>query len=155
MKTRLNILSLVLDDDVEILEIIEGLLKEHGITGYKLFTKYTDLLEQINGDVYVCVIDHFLTGGVTGLDVCKIIKENSKDSYVIIMTGQQDIKVVIEYLNSCADKYIDKHQRDYLDLLIKYVNEGLEIAKNRLEEIEILSQKREDLKQRRLRDGGL
>lgn len=149
MTARLNILSLVLDDDTEILEIIEGLLKQHGIINYKLFTKYTDLLEQISGGIYVCVLDHFLTGGKTGLDVCKTIKENSKDSYVIVMTGQQDIKVVIDYLNSCADKYIDKNRKDYLDLLIKYMSEGLEIAKNRLEEVEILLQKRSELKQRR------
>lgn len=149
MTTRLNILSLVLDDDRDILELIEGLLKQHGITSYKLFTKYTDLLEQVNGGIYVCVIDHYLSGGKTGLDVCKRIKESSKDSYVIVMTGQHDIKVVIDYLNSCADKYIDKSLPNYLDLLIKYMNEGLEIAKNRLEEIEILVQKREELKQRR------
>lgn len=153
MTTRLNILSLVLDDDAEILEIIEDLLMQHGIVNYKLYTNYTDLLEQINGGIYVCVLDHFLSGGKTGLDVCQTIKEKSKDSYVIVMTGQTNIDVVISYLNNCADKYIDKSRRDYLELLIKYMNDGLEIAKNRLEEVEILQQKREELKKRRQQYG--
>jgi DNA-binding NtrC family response regulator len=149
MEQTINILSFVLDDDADILELIEGLLKENGIHNYRLFSTEKELFDNLTKDIHVCVIDHYLPSAKTGLQVCKEIKSISPDSFVIVMTGQQDTNVVIDYLNACADKYIDKNRKDHLLLLIDYLNVGLEQAKKRLDEITILQQKRERIKERR------
>lgn len=149
MSKSLNIFFFGLDDDRDLLELMEDLIKKIGIENYKLFTSYKHFIEEMTDGIHVCVIDHLLGAGMTGIDICNEIKRRNADSYVIVMTGQRNFDVVVEYLNSCASKYIDKNRRDYLELFEKYVTMGLETAKKRLEEIEILEQKREEIRERR------
>lgn len=135
---NVNIFSFVLEDDIDDLNLIKELLQLHGITNYKLFQNENDLYKHLTGDISVCILDHYLMGGATGLDVCRKIKEKSVDSYIIVMTGQYDRKVVIDYLNIGADKYIDKNDDDRFAKLRMYLNEALAYASRRLEEISIL-----------------
>lgn len=135
---NVNIFSFVLEDDVDDMELIKELLQAHGIKNYKLFQQENDLYKHLTGDISVCILDHRLRGGVTGLDVCKKIRELSHDSYIIIMTAQQDRKVVIDYLNIGADKYIDKNDADRFDKLRNCLNDALAYASKRLEEMSVL-----------------
>ena len=144
-----NIFSFVLENDIDDLYIIEGLLKKHNITNYKLFQKTKDLLENLTADIHIILIDHYLEGGLLGTDVCKEIKKISKDSFVIIVTGQTSMDIVIEYLNSCANKYINKNRPGYLEKLKEFLDDGLAHAVARVNEINTLTTMRQEIKERR------
>jgi DNA-binding response OmpR family regulator len=141
----------VLDDDQEVLEIIEGLLKKHSIQHYRLFTSTGEFLRYLTADIHVCVIDHYLPDGITGVEICKEIKAVSPNSYIIIISGQDSKDVVIQYLNACADKYVDKAKPGHLETLIEYLNEGLVKAKQRVEDVELLQRLRRSSEERRKR----
>ncbi len=149
MEATVNILSFVLDDDQEELDLIKEMLDKHEMTNYTLFTDPDKFMNNITADIHICIIDHFLPRGKTGLDLCKEIKRVSKDSFVTIITGQTSKDVIIDYLNNCADKYVDKSEDCYLDKLRKFMIEGMEYAQRRLDEIETLKMKREEIKNRR------
>lgn len=138
MDLKVKILSYVLEDDTEMLEMIERLMKAANINEYELFTKPEDMLMHIQSDIVLAAIDHYLDGKFSGLDILKEIKRRNPNSYVIIMTGQQNCKVVIEYLNSGANKYVDKNEKDYLSKLIEYMMEGLQEVGKRIDFINFL-----------------
>lgn len=144
-----NIFSFVLEDDIDDLQLIEESLKKHGIKNYKLFQNTEDLFNNLTSDIHIVLLDHFLSGGLTGIDVCKKIREVSKDSFIIIISAQQSKDVVIEYLNACADKYIDKSKPGYMHQLREYLDAGLDHAVERLREIETLIKMRKEINERR------
>ncbi|GEO08781.1 response regulator [Segetibacter aerophilus] len=136
--TSVNILTYILEDDVEIHEVINDLLKANGIVNFKLYDDPAEFLENLSADINICVIDHTLKSGINGIDVIKAVKARNKRSYVIVMTGQVSYKIVAEYLNLKADKYIDKNITDedgrymYLDELIVSISEGISEAGRRV-----------------------
>lgn len=133
MEMKVKILSYVLEDDRETLDMIEDLLKANGISDYELFTKSEDMLIHIQGDIVLCVLDYYLDGRLSGLDILKEIKKRNSYSYIIVMSGQANCKIVIDCLNAGANKYIDKNEPDYLNKLIEYMLEGLQEARKRFE----------------------
>lgn len=144
----LNIIFFVLDDDKDLLQLMEELIKKNGITNYKLFTHHEEFMQAITDDIHVCVIDHFLTGGLTGIHICHEIKRRNKDSFVIVMTGQRSFDVAIEYLNTCANRYIDKGKDNYLQLFEEYMNVGLKVAKERIIELQYINERMKKIESR-------
>jgi DNA-binding NtrC family response regulator len=151
MDTTVNILTYILEDDVEIHDLINQLLKEHGITRFHIYDDPVSFMEDLTADINICVIDHTLKSGLTGIDVIKAVKEKNKRSYVIVMTGQVSYQVVVEYLNLKADKYIDKNEVDrygkltYLDDLVTAILDGFKEAERRVAFVKYLGETLEKL----------
>jgi DNA-binding NtrC family response regulator len=151
MQTSVNILTYILEDDVEIHDLIRQLLKEHGIAQFHIYDDPVSFMNDLTADINICVIDHTLKSGLTGVDVIKAVKEKNKRSYVIVMTGQVSYKVVAEYLNLKADKYIDKNEIDstgeltYLDNLVTAILDGFKEAERRVAFVKYLGETLEKL----------
>lgn len=128
---EVNILSYVVDDDPDTLLLIEQLLSANNIKNFHVFTKAEDFLSHINSEIIVCVIDYYLSSGLTGIDVLKAAKAKNKSSFVIIISGSENYKTVIESLNAGADRYIDKNNPNYLTKLVEYMQEGFMEAQRR------------------------
>lgn len=128
---EVSILSYIVDDDPDTALIVEQLLASNGIKNFHVYTKAEELLSNINSDIIVCVIDYYLSAGLTGIDVLKQVKNKNKGSFVIIISGSQDYKTVMESLNAGADRYIDKNNKNYLTKLVEFMQEGLTEAKKR------------------------
>lgn len=133
--TSVNILTYILEDDQEMHEIIKELLEANGIVegNYDITHDPSIFLQHLNSDINICVIDHRLNSNVTGLDIIKEVKKKNEDSYVIIITGQIDYRVVVKYLREGADDYVDKNDSDYLDDLVSAILKGFVKAKQRIE----------------------
>lgn len=129
----LHILTYILEDDIEVQEIIQNLIDETGIRNVKMYTSPKEFLAELTNEISICVIDHFLPDGLTGLDVIKAVKEKNEYSYVIIMTGQDSKNVAVKYINAGVDKYIDKDDGDYLKRLIEKLKTGFAVAQKRIE----------------------
>lgn len=122
---RLNIATLVLDDDKDILMFIEEALEDNHITNYKLFHEDVSFLEQITENMHILVIDHHLNSGLTGLDVMERAIRKNPNVFVIAMSGTGDPELIAAYLNGGCNRFILKSHRDYLDKLVKYIKEGI------------------------------
>lgn len=143
MNATASILTYVLEDDSDVLDIIKEMLHENGITQYSLFTSPTDFLKDLNSDINICVIDHYLTGGLDGIQVIKEIKAKNEFSYVIIMSGQKNFDVAVAYLNNGAEKYVDKTKPKYLETLIQELQTGFKIADRRIRIVKALESQKE------------
>src|ERR1700743_3341197 len=94
----LNIVTLILDDDPSILDLIEHTLKKSGITKYKVFSSDASFVDELSDNMHILVIDHFLSKGLTGLDVMKRAIKKNRNVFVIAMSGTSDPHIVVDYV---------------------------------------------------------
>ena len=80
-----------------------------------------ECLDNLSWSPDVIILDHELPG-MTGLETLKEIRKAGKDTNVIVITDQDDIKIAIEYVNLGITKYINKsHESKPIVKLISYV----------------------------------
>ena len=99
--------ALLVDDDSNILEILGEYLEKKGFS----ITKASDgreALEALKKNRFDCVITDLNMPGPNGLAVLKEAKIINPDMIVIIATGNQDFKSVVEALHLGSDGYLLK-----------------------------------------------
>ena len=109
---------LLIDDDKDLLEVTQGLLKKRGYE-VSIETNWEDALAKIETfKPQIILLDVFLNG-VDGLEICKQIKSmpNTKDIPVLIFSAYPRVaeSVIYEY---GADDFIEK-PFDVNDLIAK------------------------------------
>ena len=99
---------LLVDDNIDILTYISGLLKKH----YKVYSTDNgsdgiDLAKRKYPDL---IISDIMMDGIDGYALCKQIKQNISTSHipVILLTAKKGIESKIKGLETGADAYIEK-----------------------------------------------
>ena len=84
--------TLVVDDDVDVLEFVAALLGRagHEVTTAKDGLEAFDLL--LTEDFDLCVLDHELPG-LTGLEVASAFRESGKDTRLLLVSGLTRLKL--------------------------------------------------------------
>lgn len=121
MTEKAIILTYILEDDKVTGELIAEILKNNSIVDYKIFDNSSEFFTALTPEVQICVIDHYLGEKLTGLEVMKIVLAKNPDCFVIIVTGQGNHDVVVDFLNYGAWKYVKKSNPKYLNELVDYV----------------------------------
>jgi len=128
----INIMTYVLDDNQTVVKLIEQAFKNVGILNYRTFQDEIEFLTCLNDDVHVAVIDYVLKGEINGLQVAvKLLEENPR-CYVIIMSSQESNKVIIEFMNAGAWKYVQK-EGNYILEVVSYVQKAAQLIKKDIE----------------------
>lgn len=140
----INITVFVLDDQEHVVNVISALFNKEGLSNHKVFTSAEDFFEELNEDVHVAVIDYFLPGKMNGLQVCKKLLSFNPSCFIIIMSAQTDMGVVVEFINSGANRYIEK-KGDYLAKLVQFTKEGIAHVRADMEFIYKLLEKQKSL----------
>lgn len=110
MKTPLNIQIFAIDDDKSMTDLLGEIFKMNNIENYKLFNNPHELLDSLTDDVHICIVDYILNYEMNGLDLIKEIVKKNPHCWFIMLSGQSDKKVIIEYLNSVyGSRYIEKN----------------------------------------------
>lgn len=163
IEPTINIGTFILEDDIEMHEVMRQTLEESGYNrDYHITHDPEIFLSKLSdADINICVLDHILNSVYTGLDIIKKVKQKNKWSYVIVMSGQAKLNIGIQYLNEGANKYIDKNWSEtelkemlkncpkklqhptYLDILVKYLKEAFEEAKERVAIVKFLAKSME------------
>lgn len=137
-----NIVTFVLDDHPLVLTVIDNEFKKAGIDNYRLFDNPEQFLSQMNENVHIAVIDYLLgDSAMNGVEVCKKLLEKNPRCYIIIMSGQVSIDVVIDMLNAGAKKYVAKWKKNYESEVVEFVRTGIKTIERDLEYYGILLQK--------------
>ena len=98
---------LVVDDSLNMLEIIRRNLSNKGFVVYTV-TNVMDaisFLEKTNIDL---VITDLKMPNISGLELVRHVKENYKNTEVLVITGHPSIENAIESLKLGADEYLIK-----------------------------------------------
>lgn len=102
---KLNIF--VVDDDMFYLNTLGQHLRNLGYTKLYLFTSGSDCLKNIDENPDVVFLDYDL-GSMTGNEVLQKIKSYNPAISVVIISGQEEIKPVLDTLKYGAFDYIQK-----------------------------------------------
>lgn len=138
----LNIMTYVVDDDQDLVDDLRAVFEKHGFTNCNFFTRGKEFVERLTPDVHICIVDHDLKNGLTGLDVICKAKELNADCEAIVMTGNHDPKLIIKYINECGVRYwVDKDHPNYMEETVGYVERIIPAIQDRFEFMSFISKK--------------
>lgn len=117
-------LIFIVDDDKVILNLLEYTFKSREGYNVKTFDSGEECLQNLDLNPNLIVLDHlfYLRGvsGMSGLETLKELRIKSPDVPVIILSGQEDLALIREFIRNGAVKYIPK--ADYfIDVLVESV----------------------------------
>lgn len=97
----------IVDDDEDVRVSLELLVQA---LGYKAVTYETgdSFLQNIAELETACVLLDIRMPGRDGMDVLKAIRDKSKSTHVIMMTGHGDIPLAVRAIQEGADNFIEK-----------------------------------------------
>ncbi len=127
---------LVLDDDIIILEVLKEVLNEWGYPNFCTPSPDEALKWAVNEKPSLAILD-YLMPQINGIAFTKMLKEKISDLEIIIITGLNDAKVVVEALRIGAFDYLIKpFQMEVLKISIQRAIEhrALIIAQKKHEE---------------------
>ncbi|MFA5586180.1 MAG: response regulator [Saccharofermentanales bacterium] len=103
---------IIIDDNKYYAELIKANIYKIGYKNTKIFNNGEDSIEYIKKNKPKCVIlDHILSSnGFNGDDVLKKIKKIDNKINVIIISGQEDVKIATELMKLGAFDYIIKNE---------------------------------------------
>jgi len=98
---------LVVDDSVNTLEVVQRNLMS---AGYHVFTAsgVAEAIEILNGTGLDLVITDLKMPKVSGLDLVRHIRENFKDTEVMMITGYPSIEGAVEAIKTGAEEFLSK-----------------------------------------------
>lgn len=98
---------LIIDDDIAFAIMLKKLLERHR---YKVTTAYSpeEAKKLIRKDFFQVVLTDLRMPGASGLDLIKLIKNESPQTQIIMMTGYADITTAVQSIKQGAFNYIPK-----------------------------------------------
>ena len=121
----------IVDDDIFCAKMYEQYLFNINHNNITCFSNGNDCLDNLNQNPDIIFLDHNMDG-ITGLEVLKKIKRYNPKIYVIMVSGQKDIKIALNALKYGAFDYIIKDNlvRDKMTLMINKISLEKESVKN-------------------------
>lgn len=98
----------IVEDDPIFVKLLERVLDDGKLTPYETYTSGEECIENLHHNPKLVLLD-FSLGGLNGLDVLKIIKEQSPKTEVIMLTAVEDEAVKQKCLDEGAADYINKN----------------------------------------------
>lgn len=111
MNNKQQLKIFIVDDDLFYLNILE---RHVSTLGYQKVTTYdngTDCLNHLDKKPDIILLDYGMDN-LTGFDVLKKIKRFDPDIYVVMISGQEEIKPAVDSLKYGAFDYIQKGESD-------------------------------------------
>lgn len=97
----------IVEDDEMYTKLLAYKLQLNPSFEVQTFTSGKSLIAALDESPSVITLDHFLPD-MTGLDLLKVIKNRLPETQVILLSGQEDITIAVDYMQSGAYDYITK-----------------------------------------------
>lgn len=115
---------LLVEDEAFYAQLVQGFLKQHGYTDIKHVDNALECLQQVREDRIpdVVILDYNL-GNLDGVSTLKQIRAYKPDLKVILLSGQEDVKVAVQSIKKGAREYIQKVDANALDRVLALLKE--------------------------------
>ena len=123
------------EDDLMFGKMIKHTLEKESYYDVTHFQSGEDLLNNLHLDPDIVTLDYHLPG-ITGLDLLKKINEYDQDIDVIIVSGQEDVRVAVESYKNGAKYYVLKNEDTFTELALCIKNLTAHIGLKK--EVEVL-----------------
>ena len=125
----------IVDDEDEILDLIEQILKEEGLRTRRFHTA-EEVLDVIDAEPYDIIISDLMLPGMTGLELLDSLHRKGFGIPFVIITGYASLDTAIEAVNRGAFSFIKK----------PFTIEEIRIVVNRLRQRQDLIEEIKELK---------
>ena len=98
---------LVVDDTASTLEVLQRSLTAEGYTTYTA-PNAVDALRLLDGTAVDLVITDLKMPKISGIDLIRHVRENYKDTAVMMITGYATVESAVEAVRSGAEEYVSK-----------------------------------------------
>ncbi|MDD5571270.1 MAG: sigma-54 dependent transcriptional regulator [Bacteroidales bacterium] len=139
--TKLNSKSsetiLIVDDSIETLELIKRNIDNFN-KGYRVYTatNVTDAMQRLKTIPIDIVVTDLRMPEINGMHLVKFVRDNYKDTEVLVITGYPSVETAIESIKSGAEEYLTKPFTD------EELHKALQKASNKLFTRELLVNKK-------------
>lgn len=116
-----------IDDDKDIIDVLDMIFKLNPKTvpRYELFTDVQGFLKALSPDVHICIVDYYLKG-TSGLELIQKVAKINTYCFFIMISGQNDMDVVINLMNSSYGcRYIKKGDANLMKELLYHITDIL------------------------------
>lgn len=122
MENQNEFIFFIVDDDIFCSSIYEQHLKNIGCTNITHFSNGVDCLNNLHLNPDIIFLDHNMND-LNGFEVLKKIKRINPEIYVVMISGQEDIKTAVDALKYGAFDYIIKDENvvQKLELIISNI----------------------------------
>lgn len=121
---------LIIDDDVTFCLMLKKLLEKHQYQATTVFSP-EEVKRIIRKRFYEVVLTDLRLPGLSGMDLIKLIKSESPETQIIMMTGYADIATAIQSIKQGAFNYIPKPFKP--EEVLDVIRESLENASRKHE----------------------
>ena len=105
---------LCVDDDLDTQELMNCLLDEYGYEAI-IAASQSDALERArSGGIDLCILDHWITEGSNGINLCKQIRAFDSDIPIMFYSGAGYKADIQKGLDAGAQAYLVKPDFDHL-----------------------------------------
>ena len=125
----------LVEDDMMVATLIRQCLTKFDAFETMHFTNAEDCLSNMQNQPDIVIIDYNLPG-MDGLELMKRVKNISPSSLVIVCSGQEDVKVVVDCYHNGANDYILKNEQMMANIENSVRNLSLNVTLRR--EVEFL-----------------
>ncbi|MFN0275608.1 MAG: response regulator [Chitinophagales bacterium] len=123
----------IVDDDTKHLVMLKSHLEKKSDYDLRIsiFSSGENCLEKMHEKPDIVILDYWLDGiksdAANGLEILKKIRSTNPESYVIMMSGQDNLRVAIDTIDNGAYDYIIKSESAYLrcQMLIDHIIERI------------------------------
>ncbi len=130
MKKKDKYTIFIVDDDPTFSEMLEVYLSENKNFILSTYFSAEQCIENLDKKPDIIILDHIFEkigeDAMDGLTALQIIQEKQPETAVIILTGQNDPKMVFNFINNGARDYVvkDNDTFDNINAVIKEIIEG-------------------------------
>lgn len=143
----LSIITYVLDDDKEDIEILRPFLERVcKRCELMLFTDVEAFVDAIEEGAHIGIIDHRLNAGIDGIEVGKRVKKKNRFAQLILFSGSSDKRVWQRATNSGFCGLVDKGDPDCYEQIAVMVERMIPDLRSRIEEWSLLTRMNEKYK---------
>lgn len=110
MKTSNEFKFFIVDDDFFCANLYQQHLQNSGYNDITYFSNGNDCINELHQQPNIILLDHNMED-INGFEVLKKIKRYNPNIYVIMISGQKNIKTAIDSLKYGAFDYIEKDEK--------------------------------------------
>ena len=97
----------MIDDEGEVLDLIEQILKEEGLS-VRRFARAEELLDNLPEESFDIIISDLILPGLSGLELLDMLHSMNVDTPFVLITGYASLDTAIQAVNRGAFHYIKK-----------------------------------------------
>lgn len=129
----IHIITYVLDDDKDELELLKPRLEKVCDCNFQMYTDVKEFIQAIEQGCHIAIIDFRLNAGIDGIDVGRMVLQKNPLCYLILFTGEDSRQTLIRAMNTGFRYCVDKNAIDAYEQVANVVGIQIPGIKMRVE----------------------